>query len=50
MAGFVRRLMAWLHRHGPAGDDGARIIRKGDRGEPQPVGERAYGELRMADG
>jgi hypothetical protein len=36
MAGLVRRLLAWLHRRGPAGDEGARIIRKGDQGKPQP--------------
>ena len=34
MIGFVRRLLAWPPTW-PAGDDGARIVRKGERGEPQ---------------
>ena len=55
MIGFVRRLLAWLHRRGPADGDPARIIRKGDRGEPQadtdPIQElvRIVGEFDASD-
>jgi hypothetical protein len=32
-------LLEWLHRRKATGDDGPRIIRKGDRGERQPLVE-----------
>ena len=36
MIRFARRMWELLRRRAPAGDDGARFTRKGERGEPQP--------------
>jgi hypothetical protein len=60
MIGFGRRMLEWLRAHNPTVDDGKRIVRKADRGEPPPdidqieelvriIGEAPGGPLRRGE-